>query len=80
MSAAQHQQLYELRKRARLIKGKKTPESSRALETRVAALEAKSENSSDESFFANVKSTASNRNNAALDRKGNSTRQSCADA
>ena len=41
MSVAQCQQLYELRKRARFIKGKKTSESSRALEARVAALEAK---------------------------------------
>ena len=80
MSAAQHQQLYELRKRARLIKGKKTPESSKALETRVVALETKSENSSNESLFADIKLTASNRNNPALDRKGNGTRQSHGDA
>ena len=32
MSTAQHQQLYELQKKARLIKGKKTPESGKALE------------------------------------------------
>ena len=32
ISMAQHQQLYELWKKAGLIKGKKTPESSRALE------------------------------------------------
>ena len=76
MSVAQHQQLYELWKRAGLIKGKKTPESSRALEARVAELEVKSENSSDESLFADVKPTASNRNNPVLDRKGNSTKQS----
>ena len=31
MSMAQHQQLFELQKKARLIKLKKTPESSRAL-------------------------------------------------
>ena len=43
MSAAQCQQLYELQKKAGLIKGKKTPESRRALEARVAAHEAKSE-------------------------------------
>ena len=45
MSATQHQQLYELWRTARLIKGKKTPESSKVLEARVVALEAKSDNS-----------------------------------
>ena len=39
MLTAQHQQSYELKKKARLIKGKKTPESSRALQARVAMLE-----------------------------------------
>ena len=76
MSMVQHQQLYEPQKRARLVKGKKTTESSRVLEDRVAVLEAKSENSSNESFFAFMKCTASNRNNLALDKKGNGTRQS----
>ena len=80
MSAVQRQQLYELWKTAMLIKGKKTPECGRALEARVAMLEAKSENSSNESLFADVKPTASNRNNPALDRKGNGTRQSHEDA
>ena len=80
MSAAQWQQLYELQKRAKLIKGKKTLESSRALEARVAMLEVKSGNSSNESLFADLKPTANNRNNPALDRKGNSTRQSRTDA
>ena len=51
MSTAQHQQLYELWKKARIIKGKKTPESSRALEARVAPLKANKENSSNESLF-----------------------------
>ena len=36
MSMVQHQQLYELQKKARLVKGKKTSESSRALEAIVA--------------------------------------------
>ena len=36
---AQHQQLHELWKKARIVKGKKTPGSSRALEARVAMLE-----------------------------------------
>ena len=58
----------------------KTTESSSALEARVDALEAKSENSSDESLFVDVKPTASKRNNYALDRKGYGTRQSHADA
>ena len=51
MSRAQCQQLYELWKKAGLIKGKNTPESSRAFEVRVAALEAKPDNSSNESLF-----------------------------
>ena len=38
---AKHQQLYELWKKSKLMKGKKRPESSRALEARMAALEAK---------------------------------------
>ena len=79
MSMAQHQQLYELQKKARLIKGKKAPESSRALEARVAMLEAKTDNSSNESLFPDEKLKANNRNNPALDRKGSGTRQSCAD-
>ena len=63
MSMAQHQQLYEVWKKARLITDKKTPESCRALKARVAMLEAKTENSSNESFFADEKPTANNRNN-----------------
>ena len=54
MSAAQHHQLYELWKRAGLIKGNKTAESSRAIEARVAALEAKIDNSSDLSLFTDI--------------------------
>ena len=38
---AECQQLYELQKKATLIKGKKTPESSRVLEARVSKLEVK---------------------------------------
>ena len=49
MLTVQCQQLYELWKKARLIKGKKTQESSRALEARVAVLETKSENRSNKS-------------------------------
>ena len=51
MLMAKNQQLYELQKKANLIKGKKTQESSSALRARVAMLEAKSDNSSDESLF-----------------------------
>ena len=81
MSVAQRKQLYELQKKARFIKGKKTPESNRALEARVAALEAKSEISSDESLFIDInKPKPSNRSNPALNRKKNGTRQSHADA
>ena len=71
--------MYELQKKARLIKGKKTPESGRAFKTRVTVLEEKTDNSSNKSLFAAEKSKASNRNNLALDRKGNDTRQSHAD-
>ena len=61
--------MYELQKNTILINGKKTPESSRALEARVAALEAKKDNSSDESLFPDEKSKANNKNNSALERK-----------
>ena len=79
MSMAQHQQLFKLQKEAGLVKGKKTPESIRALEAGEAALEAKTDNSSDESLFADEKLKANNRNNPAPDRKRNGTRQSHAD-
>ena len=46
MSMVQCQQLYELHKKAGLIKGKKTPESSRVLESRVATLVENTDNSS----------------------------------
>ena len=75
----QRQQLYELQKKARLIKGKKTQENSRSLKAGVAMLEAKTDNSSDESFFADEKPKANNRSNPAFNRKGNGTRQSQAD-
>ena len=75
---AQHQQLYELLKKARLVKGKKTSERGKALETRVAALEAKTDKSSNESLFSGKKFKV-NRNNSAHDREGNGTRQSHAD-
>ena len=52
MPMAQHQQLYEHQKKAELIKGKKVPESSKALVATVAMLEEKTDNSSNESLFA----------------------------
>ena len=76
MSMAQHQQLYELWKKAGLMKVKKTLESSRALEASVAMLEAKAENSSNESLFLDEKPKANNRNKPTLERKRNRTRQS----
>ena len=79
MSTAQHQQLYGLWKKAGFNKGQKAPESNRALEARVAALDAKTDNSSNESFFVDEKSKANKRSNPALDRKGNSKMQSCRD-
>ena len=54
-------------------------QSSRALKAKVAVLEAKTDNSSNESLFADVKPKANNRNNPALDRKRNGVRQSHAD-
>ena len=75
MLTAQHYQLYELGKKAGLIKSKKTPESSRASEVRVAMLDRKTDNSSNESFFPDEKPKANNRSNQASDRKGNGTRQ-----
>ena len=50
MSTAQHQQLYELQKKAALIKNKKTPASSKTSEARVATLEVITDNSSKESI------------------------------
>ena len=80
MSTAQCWQLHELQKKARLVKGKKTPEGSKAIEARVVMLEAKTDNSSNESSFPDgEKPKASNRNTSALGRKGNSTRESYAD-
>ena len=47
MMTAQQQRLYKLQKKAELIKSKKTPESSKALDAIVWALEMKTKNSSD---------------------------------
>ena len=52
MSPVMCQQLYELWKKDGLIKSKKTPESSRALEAIVAALETKTGSRSNENLFA----------------------------
>ena len=79
MLMGNNQQFYVLWKKAELIKDKKTQESSRALEARVAMLEAKTHDSSNDSLFAYEKPKANNRNNPTLGRKGNGTRQSCAD-
>ena len=79
MLTKQCQQLYILQKKAGLIKGTKTQESSRALEAREATLEAKTDIRSNENLFLDEKPKANNRNNLALDRKGSRTRQSNAD-
>ena len=71
--------MYDLSKKARVIKGKKTPESSRAIKARVAMLETKTDNSSNERLFADEKPKSNNRNNLAINRKGSRIRQSCAD-
>ena len=60
MSMAQHKHLYELLMKAGLIKCRETPESSRALEARVAMLKAEIENSSNESLFADVEKLKAN--------------------
>ena len=72
MSAAQCKQRYELWKKAGLI-------NIRALKARLAMIEGKTDNESNESLFADVKPKDNDRNNPALGRKGNSTRQSHAD-
>ena len=79
MSMVQPPPSYELWKKAGCTKVKKTPERSRALEARMAMLEAKTDNSSNESLFLDEKPKANNRNNQSLDRKGYDTRQSCED-
>ena len=56
ISRAQQQQwMHELQCKAGLIKEKKTPKCSKALEARLAVPEAKTENSSKESLFADEK-------------------------
>ena len=79
MSTEQQQQLYELQKKARLIEGKKTLEGSRALEAKVDTLKPKTDNSSNDSLFADETPKADNRSNKAVDRRGNRTRQSNVD-
>ena len=55
ITMTQCKQLYELQKKVVLIKGKKTQDSIRALEARMAMLEAKTDNSSNESLFQDEK-------------------------
>ena len=78
MFITQCQQLYELWKKAELINGQKTSVCNIGLEARVAVLEAKTDNSSNESLFLDEK-LKDNRNNPELERKGSNTRQSCTD-
>ena len=80
MSIVQQQQLYKLQHNADFIKSKKTLESSKAFEARVAMLEAKTDNSSNRSIFGDEKPKVNNRNNSTLDRKRSSTRQSQVDS
>ena len=58
MSAEHKHQLYELQHKDGLVKGKKTKESSKKLGITVAALEAKTDNSSNNSFLADHKPKA----------------------
>ena len=55
------------------------PESSRASEARVAMLDSKTDKRNNESLFIDERPKANNRNNPAIDRKGNGTRESCTD-
>ena len=80
MFMAQQQQLYELQHEAELLKGKKTPETSQALEAIVAVLKAKTNNSYDERLFTDKKHKANNRNIPFIDGKGSGIRQSQADS
>ena len=52
---AQQQQLFKLQHNDRLINGKKTHDSSKKLDTRVAVLKTKTDISRDKSLFANKK-------------------------
>ena len=62
--------MYEFWKKASPIKGKKTPESSRALKVIVVILEAKTDNRNNESLFADEKPKANNGFDPALNTKG----------
>ena len=73
------QWLYELQKKAGLIKNKKTPESSRALVAKVTRLKAKTHNSINEGLYPDENLKTNNRNNPALDRKVKRTRQNHTD-
>ena len=72
----QWQLLYELWHKTRLLEGKKTPDVSKVIEARVAVLEAKTENSTNESLFSDKKPKANNKNDPAIDRNGSRTRKS----
>ena len=76
----QWQQLHEPQLKAVLIKDKKNPAISNALEPIVTALEAKIDCNSNDSLFPDERPKANNRNNQALERKKSSTRQSKADS
>ena len=80
MLTAKRQQLYVLWHKDGLLKGKKTSDICKKLKARVTTLATKTDNSSNESVFADEKHKANNRNNPALDRKGSGTRQSQLDS
>ena len=73
-------QLFECWHKAGLFKGKKTQGSSKKLEARLAVLEVKTDNCSDESSFTDKKHKSIKRDNLALDTKGNNTRHSQPDS
>ena len=68
--------LFELRHEAGHVKGKKTQCRAKKLETRVAELEVKTDNSYDKSLFIAKKPKNSNINNLDLDRNQNGIKQS----
>ena len=61
--------LYELQCKKGLLKGRKTPESGKALEARVAMQESKTENISGECLFGDEKPKANDRNNQPLTKR-----------
>ena len=76
MSAAQKQQMYELYHNAGLVEHKKIKDGAKTLEAKVAAIEVKTNNSINDNLCTDKQPKSNNRENTALDRKGNGIRKS----